>query len=139
MTFVIDASVAAKWFVREEFHDQAVHLLVHRERLTAPDLIITEVANIAWKKCIKGEITKIHARTMATATRNFIPKLHPSAEMTERALNIALALNHPVYDCLYLACAEGVGGVLVTADIKLCKAVKDTPFASLISHLGAIN
>lgn len=55
----------------------------------------------------------------------------------KRALEIALELRHTVYDCLYLACAERIGGVLITADVELVSAVVQTPFAPLIRALGA--
>lgn len=69
-----------------------------------------EVANIAWKKATQREISAAHARAIASAIGHYIPTLHPSSAVIERALEIALALKHPIYDCLYLACAQTVGG-----------------------------
>jgi len=46
-----------------------------------------------------------------------------------------MALPHPVYDCLYIACAEANDGVVVTADMRLCQAVRQTAFAGLVRHL----
>ena len=135
MTYVVDASVAIKWFVREDLHDQALLLLDDVEALQAPDLIVSELTNIAWKKCIRSEIERAQAQVIATAIRQYIPTLHPSTELTERALEIALALNHPVYDCLYLACAEAVSGILITADKRLQRAVKNTPYDASVQHL----
>lgn len=78
-----------------------------------------EVANIAWKKATQREISAAHARAIASAIGHYIPTLHPSSAVIERALEIALALKHPIYDCLYLACAQTVGGTLVAADRRL--------------------
>ena len=136
MTYVVDASVAVKWFLRESLHDQAGRLLDHVELLQAPDLMVAEVTNIAWKKCIRGEIPGSQAQTIARAIRQSIPLLRPSAELAEQALDIALALNHPVYDCLYIACAEVTDGILITADEELCRAVRGTDFAPLVQHLN---
>ncbi len=135
MTYIVDASVAVKWFVRENLHDQALLLLDHGDLLQAPDLVVPEVANIAWKKCIRGEIPDLQARAIATAMRQYIPTLHPSAGLVERALDIALTLNHPVYDCLYLACAEEAAGPLITADERLYETIQGTEFAPLVRHL----
>ena len=135
MTYVVDASVAAKWFLREPLHDQALALLDHVELLAAPDLIVTEVANIAWKKAVRGDIGRAQAQAMAAAIRHYLPTLQPSTELAEHAFDIALALNHPVYDCLYVACAEAAGGVLVTADQALCEAMRETAFAPLVRNL----
>ena len=136
MTLVVDASVAAKWFVKENLHGQALDLLDQGERLAAPDLVVSEVANIAWKKCRLGEVSDAQARAMVAAIGVYIPKLQPSAPLAERALDMALDIGHPVYDCLYLACAEQYGGVLITADDGLCKAVRGTVFEPLVRHLA---
>ena len=43
--------------------------------------------------------------------------------MIERAAQIAAQIDHPVYDCLYIACAEATGSTLITADRRLTDAV----------------
>ena len=75
---------------------------------------------------------------MAAAIRHYIPTLHPASDFAERALEIALELNHPVYDCLYLACAEG-GGTLITADKKFHESVTGTVFETVVKYLGKIS
>ena len=132
MIFVVDASIAAKWFMQENLHAEAMLLLARPERLAAPDFIIAEIGNIAWKKCRRGEIPRDQAETMAVAVGGYIPTLQSSVDLAERALDLALALDHPVYDCLYLACAEFLGGALVTADTRFRNALLGTPHAGLI-------
>jgi predicted nucleic acid-binding protein len=51
--FVIDASVAIKWVVRETGTQEALSLRQHR--LVAPDLLVAECANILWKKVRRKE------------------------------------------------------------------------------------
>ena len=136
MIYVVDASVAVKWFVKENLHDQALRLLDAAELLQAPDLIVPEVANIAWKKAVRGEVAKDQAQVVVAAIRQYIPRLHATVGLTEQALGIALTLNHPVHDCLYLACADVADGVLITADKRLHEAVQDTDFSRLVRYLG---
>ncbi len=136
MIFVVDASIAVKWFVRENLHDEAHRLLDHRDALTAPDLIVAEIANVAWKKAIRGEISRDQAQAIATEISQHIPAFYPSADLIERALKIALDVNHTVYDCLYIACAEAVSGVLVTADERLVEAVENTELAPFARYIG---
>jgi len=135
MNLVIDASVAAKWFIRENLHEQAQNLLAYRDLFHAPDLVVAEVANIAWKKCIRGEIAAAQARLIAAASGHYIPHLHAPVPLIERALEMAIALNHSIYDCLYIACAETVEGVLITADPRLKLRAGDTDIEPLIMHL----
>ena len=137
MILVVDASVATKWFVRENLHEQALLLLSdHADDLQAPDFILTEVTNIAWKKALRNEISQEQARVIPTELRGYILSFHPSADLVDGALDIALSLHHPVYDCLYIACAEAIGGVLITADKKLHKAIEGTDFERLVRYLG---
>ena len=139
MTTVIDASVAIKWFVKESGHDEALDLLDQSEPLQAPDFIVPEVANIAWKKCLRGEITREQAHTLVATLPHYVSVLHASVGLVERSLNLSLALKHPVYDCLYIACVEYTDGVLVTADKRLCNVLRDNGFGALVRLLGNPN
>lgn len=136
MTLVVDASVAVKWFVAEELHEEAERLLDLGDTLTAPDLIVPEVTNIVWKKTVLGQIDPSHAAIVAAAICNSPVILHPSSRLNERALEIALDLNHPVYDCLYIACAEAAGGTLITADRRLFSAAQSSAYRELVRHLA---
>ena len=55
MTLVIDASIAAKWFVEEPGRAQALEVLDETDR-QAPDLVVAEVANVIWKKVLRIEM-----------------------------------------------------------------------------------
>jgi predicted nucleic acid-binding protein len=136
MTVVVDTSVAVKWFVRETGRERALSVLDAPER-HAPDLIVAEVGNVAWRKAILGEVTGEQARFICAAVRRYFIVLHRSEALIERAIAIALQLRHPIYDCLYLACAERVGGRLVTADERLLAALDGTALASLAVHIAA--
>lgn len=136
MTLVVDASVVGKWFFHEPLHEEATRLLDYKEQFNAPELIMAEVANLAWKRCRRGEIEPDHARTIVSSIRFYLPRLHPLAALSDRALDIALVLGHPVYDCFYLACAETVGGVLITADKRLYAAAEVSELADYVVRLG---
>ena len=53
-------------------------------------------------------------------------RLPPSTQFVDRAAEIALALRHPVYDCIYLACGETENALFVTDDRRLIDAVQGT-------------
>jgi len=96
------------------------------------------LANVAWKKAKRQEITRQQAEQISTACLEGVPVLHGSSALVERATRIALDLDHPVYDCIYIACAEAVGGVLVTADEKMMRAAENTKFRRLIESLDPL-
>jgi predicted nucleic acid-binding protein len=136
MTVVVDTSVAIKWFVRETGREQALSVLNAPERY-APDLIVAEVGNVAWKKAIRSEVSREQARFICASVRRYFAVLHRSEALVDRAIDIALRLRHPIYDCLYLACAERVRARLVTADRKLLAMLDGTALASLALHIDA--
>ena len=137
MSLVVDASVAVKWFVMEPLRPEARRLLEHGDALYAPDLLFAEVANVAWTMARRNEIDRDQALAMVAGIGDPLSRVFPSSLLRERALDIALALDHPVYDCLYLACAELADAVLVTADTRLCAALAGGPYDGLARHLSA--
>jgi predicted nucleic acid-binding protein len=137
MTLVVDASIAVKWFVEEDGREQALRVLDLDER-EAPDLIVAEVANVIWKKALRGEVTASQAYSICAAVPRYFEALHPSEALVGHAIRIGLALRHPIYDCLYLACAARSEARLVTADRRLVAAVANTEFAVLAVHINAL-
>ena len=138
MTYVVDASVAVKWFVREHLHAEAIRLLNYQDELRAPDWITLEVAHAAFKKWGNREIGSEQAMVMVQTLPHFFTQLYPASGFTDRAFTIAMTVDHPIYDCLYIACAELTDSVVITADDHLCKAIEDTEFAPLIQHLDSL-
>jgi len=126
MILVVDASVVIKWFVHEPLHLQARRLLVDRHEFIEPDLLIAEVANIAWKKTIRREISPDQARSIVRniAFSPFVSRFVESATLRDKALALALRWNHPVYDCFYASCAEALSAPFVSADEKFLRLLK---------------
>ena len=135
MTFIIDASVALKWYVEEEDSETARKLLQDTSRLEAPDLIIPEVTNFVWKKWRQHEFTQVQAESTVSSIMRLFETIHSSKTLSGHALNLSLTLDHPAYDCFYLACAEIRGAILVTADMKLHDKVKSSQFGDIVSSL----
>lgn len=135
MSLIIDASVAIKWFVKENLHEEALVLLQHNDHLQAPEFIVAELTNVVWKKRLRREITKGQAQTIVSSIPNYVSVLYPILLDHDRALDLAVFLEHPAYDCLYLACAERVGGTVVSADRTLLRKVEGTPFSGLAAFL----
>ena len=117
---VIDASIAVKWLVEEDGTPQALALR-RRARLIAPDLLTAECANILWKKARRGELTKEEALLAARLLQAAEIELAPTRSLLEAATLIAIELDHPAYDCLYLAVAVDRNCRFVTADQRLLR------------------
>ena len=112
---IIDASVAVKWLVDEE-DSAAANALLGRIDLVAPTLIHAEVGNAIWKKKRRGELADDPELPLLPELLASILQTIDESSVMERALRLALALDHPIYDCVYLALAETLEQELVTAD-----------------------
>lgn len=119
---VVDASVAVKWVVSEEHSDCARALA--RLSLEAPDLLLVECANIIWKKVRLGDLEPRDAAGRLDLLLRAPVAITGSRDLLDAALQISLALGHPVYDCVYLALAQRRKIPLITADRKLVNAVR---------------
>ena len=49
---------------------------------------------------------------------------------------MAIEIDHPVYDCLYLACAEAMGSDVITADKRLSNKSATQDFGVCVEYLG---
>ena len=125
---MVDASVVVKWFVPEILADEARLLLEYPHEFQAPDILLAEFGNTIWKKFRQGEVAFLQPYMDELLELDEVIDLHPVGEQVARAVQIASELEHPVYDCLYLACAEATGSTVVTADRRLAnKAASGFP------------
>ena len=136
MKLTVDASVVVKWYVSEAHSEEAHVLLGHRLQRFAPDFVLVELANIFWKKARLGEIGDPQPYFRELARLREAVVLTPSGDLIERAAQIAAHIDHPVYDCLYIACAEATGSTLITADRKLAGIVADRGLNMDVQYIG---
>jgi predicted nucleic acid-binding protein len=136
VNLVIDSSVAVKWYVLEEGHQQAANLFLGGHKLVAPDLLLAETANVSRRKVRGADMTEQQAVEAMGRLRREFPMFAPSDELVERAFDLSSKLNHSVYDCIYLALALGADDrLLVTADAKFATKATDAGFGDRILDL----
>jgi predicted nucleic acid-binding protein len=125
MSVVIDASVALKWVLDEPGGEAADALL--NEELVAPALWLLEAANALWRRTRRGELTAVEARERLAELFNAPVAAIAIERDLAAAADLADLLDHPVYDCLYLAAAIREEAFVVTADIRFHEAVDRSP------------
>lgn len=128
--FVVDASVAIKWFLPENHSEAALRLLTQPHTLHAPDLIFSEFGNVLWKRVRRNEILKKEADAILEGLRTLNLQVQPSQALIPLALEIACGENRTVYDSLYLAAAIALQSPLITADARFFRALSKGPFSA---------
>ena len=129
-SYVLDASVAAKWFLPEEGEPLAAEAFDLAEgyasgkvSLMVPDLFWIELANILWKA---HRIERVSAEAAEAALQSAVDLRIPtsgSEPLLHDALSIATRFQRTVYDCIYVALALSTQRPLITADKRLFHAV----------------
>lgn len=128
--YVLDASVAAKWFLpgpEEPLASEAMQVLAGyargEVRLIVPDLFWAEFGNIIWKAVRQRRISRSSAQDAITelCARNF--PTTPCQPLLPDAFAIASACDRSVYDGIYVALAVASATPLLTADERLANAM----------------
>ncbi len=137
MTIVVDASVALKWILPEKGAREADDLL--SQALIAPSFWLAECANALWKNV---RIGKLNAADASGLFQKLVRAPLVSVAMdndTGSALDLAVKLGHPIYDCLYLALALREDTYVMTADTRFWAAAnKDAKLRKRVQLLGAL-
>ena len=136
MRFVVDASVAVKWLVAEEDADVAQELATSGHDLHAPRLMASEVANALWRKARVGEIERRSAGLLLANVPDMPVRWGADETVSADAVRLALALDRPIYDCVYLALVHRIGAVLLTADQRFANALASTEHGESVVTLA---
>ena len=119
---IVDASVAFKWLVAEDDSPLAI-MLLQRDDLSSPFIMLAEVGNALSKRLRSGQMID----GGAAEKLNSLPKLVTlvdEAPYLGAALDLAEAINHSFYDCIYFAMADARGEPLVTSDGVFARKVR---------------
>lgn len=133
---VLDASVAIKWYIRENDSDAAQKLLDSDVMFFAPDLFLAEVVGALIRQHREyRQLTKDDVRLAIEDVLRVGIEMVPSRVLLPRAAEIAIELGHPVRDCFYLALAERWDTVMITADVQFLAKAGRSEWAKHITSL----
>lgn len=116
---VLDASAAVRLICHDAAAAGWAEQLTQASMVLAPELMLTEVANALWKLSRSGSLVEVNPQVLLADARDLVDQFEPDRELQVEALALACHLDHPVYDCLYLALARREAAVLLTADQRL--------------------
>lgn len=142
---VVDASVAVKWVVVEEFSDRA--LALHQagvdlgRPVRAPHLLPNEVTNAIYQRLRRGLISEIEANDAIETFLRFDVELFAARDSPLEAYRFAKAHRlRAIYDAIYVVLAQSLDADLWTDDRRLLAAVGTAaPWVRWIGHYAPID
>jgi predicted nucleic acid-binding protein len=130
ISLVVDASVAAKWFLPpagETLTTEAMALFTRYSRgqfqFLVPDLFWAEIANIFWKAARQRRWSHSEGETAVRLVRERQIPTVSNLVLLDDAFSIASTFDRTIYDSLYVALAVASKTDLVTADERLANAL----------------
>jgi predicted nucleic acid-binding protein len=137
-TYVVDASVAVKWFLPELDSEAACRLRDPSHKLLAPDYLWLEVNSVVCQRIQKKQILPEEGLQILPELKRFAIQLFPSADLLHSATHMAIETSTSFYDCLYLSLAVSQNAQMVTADRRFCRALDPNQFANRVMWIGNI-
>ena len=131
-TYVVDASVAAKWLMPEAHTQEARRLLAGLHELRAPDLFWLEMHGIVCQRIRRKAFPRQEGLRILSALHSFPIQIFPSADLLANATAIALGSAIGLYDCIYVALAVLLDAPMVTADRRLLQGLAGGPLAPYV-------
>lgn len=134
MKIIIDVSVAAKWFFKEEDWEKADKYLTFIEQgqveVVVPDLFFYEIGNVFLIKNMSLDKVKPLAARLKDLNFEMISLGHEFfAQIYQNAKKFSLTF----YDCAYITLMQQFQYQFVTADKKLYQKIKKSfPQAKLL-------
>jgi predicted nucleic acid-binding protein len=126
VTLVIDASAAYGLLLGT----QRDALLESDGDLIAPDLIVAELLNTRWKMARAGGTAPAVESVLEFLTN---VRVMPSLPYAVTAAQLSIRINHPVYDCLYVAIAQQENMKLLTHDAHLARKLRAHKLGSVLA------
>lgn len=137
---VIDASLAVKWLIPESDSDAAEAFFTrHLGAMHAPDLLLIEAGGRVIRLVNERKATRSEGEVLLRYLKRRIELgvqlWRVTPDLSDAASALALALGHPLKDCIYLALADRLGCPLATCDVRFRDRVGDPTRVRLLAEM----
>ena len=135
-SYIVDASVAAKWFLQEDHTEEALRLLADSHELRAPDLLWLEVHSVVCRRIRRKQLPQRRVFPILWGLRRLPIQIFPSTDLLDLATVLTLDTATNLYDCIYLALAVLQDACVVTADLRFYHSLRLGPLAGRVLWVG---
>ncbi len=135
MIWVIDASVAVRWFLKEEEHPHADIVLQsvinYPDFFIVPELFCYEVFSV---------LCRLHPSPVEAYIEGILPVIqsgiirHPMTESLARIAGVYVKKGLTGYDAVYAALAKEFHGIWLTFDQNAHNRIKDEEISNLLTE-----
>ena len=135
MIWIIDASIALRWLIKDEAHvhaDKVLEKLIDDpNKFAVPELFAYEVFSV---------LLRIHPRRLLAFRKGIIPILQmgifrqPMTETIAVKANRFVKLGLTGYDACYAALAQDLKGMWLTFDKKAHESIRDEKISCLLEE-----
>ena len=117
MIIVVDASVAAMWYLPQTFSGKAIGLLGSGHDLVAPELMRLEVGSALLRAMRRKELTREESVEVIVSLLPEAVRFMPASNEQDAA-SLKLAIEHggSIYDAVYIALARSLDAPIATND-----------------------
>lgn len=135
MVKVIDASVAIKWFVREEDSESALDILndlyTHPHHFMVPELFFFELWSVLYRLIPSANLSRTQEKFFNLC--NCGVERHPFSETLAQSSIEFIQRGLSGYDATYAGLAKLMNGKWITADVKAHRKIEDFKVSVLLS------
>ncbi len=125
-SLVIDPTIALKCLLPEADSEKAL-AVIDRHALQAPEWLAAECAQVLAHRLRRGELDREQAADALADLRLLPISWVADSQLVAQAFDIAVDIDRPIEDCLYLALAVERNLQLLTADRTLLEALEHHP------------
>ena len=116
---ILDPSAAVEISLYRTHADDFIHFIEDALWVGAPDLFISESANVFWKYHQFEGLPIDTCEKSMERTIQLVDEFYPTKNLYLEALSVSFITEHPVYDSMYLVLARRNNATLLTRDKKL--------------------
>lgn len=121
---VVDASIAAAWFLEEVQSTFATDLLHREYNLIAPDVMVAEVGSALVRAFRRKLISSKEVSRGIDVIVTGLVTLHTTAPLLTDASMIACQRRCSIYDASYIELARRTGSTIVTDDARMAEIAR---------------
>ncbi|MDK2372776.1 MAG: type II toxin-antitoxin system VapC family toxin [Candidatus Korarchaeota archaeon] len=123
---VVDSNILVKWFIPEDYHEEAKALLEDhlygRVEVVIPRYAVLEFANVLRKYRVRRIIGEREVREAFDLLVESAPvMIEENEELVRKALDYSLERGLTMYDAYYMVLARELGAILYTADERVVR------------------